>query len=109
MRWNKKEEEIKELPELQLAILERAAQSVARGGELVYSTCTIEPEENFEVVKNFRARHPEFVSVNLVEELPFPLTDERDLRQAMKGTLQILPHKHGMDGFFLAKFRRGEV
>lgn len=109
MRWHKKEEEIKELAELQLEILERAAQSVVPGGELVYSTCTLEPEENFEVVKTFRTRHPEFVSVNLAEILPFPLTDERDLRQAGKGTLQILPHKHGMDGFFLAKFRRGEV
>lgn len=109
MRWNKQEEEINTLPELQLAILERAARSVAPGGELVYSTCTIEPEENFEVVKTFRTRHPEFVSVNLVEEIPFSLSDERDLRQASKGTLQLLPHKHGMDGFFLAKFRRGEV
>jgi 16S rRNA (cytosine967-C5)-methyltransferase len=109
MRWNKKEEEIKALPELQLAILERAALCVVPGGELVYSTCTIEPEENFEVVKAFRTRHPEFVPVNLVEELPYSLTEERDLRQANKGTLQILPHKHGMDGFFLAKFRRNEV
>lgn len=109
MRWNKKEEEIKELAELQLAILERAARSVAADGELVYSTCTLEPEENFEVVKAFRTRHPEFVSVNLAEELPFQLTDKRDLHQANKGTLQILPHKHGMDGFFLAKFRRVEV
>jgi 16S rRNA (cytosine967-C5)-methyltransferase len=109
MRWHKKEEEIQELPPLQLAILERAAQCVRPGGELVYSTCTIEPEENFEVVKAFRAKHPEFNSVSLLEELPFPLTDERDLKQAMKGILQILPQKHDMDGFFLAKFRRGEV
>jgi 16S rRNA (cytosine967-C5)-methyltransferase len=109
MRWHKKEEEINELPQLQLAILERAAQAVAPGGSLVYSTCTIEPEENFEVVKAFRAKHPEFISVSLTEELPFVLEDSGDLRQSEKGILQILPHKHGMDGFFLAKFRRGEV
>lgn len=109
MRWHKKEEEIKELPLLQLAILERAAKCVEVGGELVYSTCTIEPEENFEVVKTFRMKHPEFIPVNLVDELPYPLMDERDQRQAMRGMLQILPHKHGMDGFFLAKFRRGGV
>lgn len=109
MRWNKKEEEIKELPQLQLAILERAAQCVVPSGELVYSTCTIEPEENFEVVKAFRAKHPEFTPMSLMDELPFSLTDERDIRQASKGILQILPHKHGMDGFFMAKFRRGEV
>lgn len=109
MRWHKKEEEIQELPPLQLAILERASQCVTPGGELVYSTCTIEPEENFEVVKAFRAKHPEFIPVSLLEELPFPLTEEKDRNQAKKGILQILPHKHGMDGFFLAKFRRGEV
>lgn len=109
MRWHKKEEEIQELPPLQLAILERASQCVTPGGELVYSTCTIEPEENFEVVKAFRAKHPEFIPVSLLEELPFSLTEEKDLNQAKKGILQILPHKHGMDGFFLAKFRRGEV
>lgn len=109
MRWHKEEKEISELPRLQLAILERAAQTVAPGGELVYSTCTIEPEENFEVVKAFRAKHPDFLPVNLAEELPFSLTSEQDLKQAQKGFWQILPHKHGMDGFFLAKFRREEV
>ncbi|NMA70241.1 MAG: 16S rRNA (cytosine(967)-C(5))-methyltransferase RsmB, partial [Desulfitobacterium sp.] len=50
MRWHKSEQEIKALPELQLSILEKASQCVAPQGELVYSTCTIEPEENFEVV-----------------------------------------------------------
>ncbi|AGA70152.1 ribosomal RNA small subunit methyltransferase RsmB [Desulfitobacterium dichloroeliminans LMG P-21439] len=109
MRWHKTEEEIKSLPELQLALLERAAQCVALGGELVYSTCTIEPEENFEVIKAFRAQHPEFATVDLVEGLPYSLDSEQDRKQATKGFLQILPHKHGMDGFFLAKFRRVEV
>lgn len=106
LRWNKAEEEISELPALQLEILERAAQCVALGGELVYSTCTIEPEENFEVVKSFRKAHPEFKPINLLDVLPFSLNDERDIRQAEKGMLQILPHRHGMDGFFLAKFKR---
>jgi len=109
MRWHKEEEEIKALPELQLALLERAAQCVATDGELVYSTCTIEPEENFEVVKAFRAKYPEFTPVNLAEGFPYSLKSEQDMKQAAKGFLQILPHKHGMDGFFLAKFRRGEV
>lgn len=109
MRWHKEEEEIKALPALQLAILERAAQCVAAGGELVYSTCTTEPEENFEVVKAFRAKHPEFTTVDLSGELPYSLASEQDRKQAAKGFLQILPHKQGMDGFFLAKFRRVEV
>ncbi|ODA40951.1 16S rRNA (cytosine(967)-C(5))-methyltransferase RsmB [Desulfosporosinus sp. BG] len=106
LRWRKEEQDIKDLPQLQLAILERAASCVAVGGDLIYSTCTIEPEENFELVKKFRSEHPEFEPVNLVENLPFTLEDSREIQQASKGMLQLLPHRHGMDGFFLAKFRR---
>ena len=109
LRWQKEEQDLKDLPLLQLAILERAASCVEVGGDLIYSTCTIEPEENFELVKRFRFAHPEFETVNLVGVLPFALEDERDIRQASKGMLQLLPHRHGMDGFFLAKFRRKEV
>ena len=109
LRWQKEEQDLLDLPRLQLAILERAASCVEVGGNLIYSTCTIEPEENFELVKTFRAAHPEFEPVNLVEDLPFPLVDSRDKQQASKGMLQLLPHRHGMDGFFLAKFRRREV
>lgn len=109
LRWQKKEEELEGFPQLQLGILERAAGVVKPLGELVYSTCTVEPEENFEVVKAFRLSHPEFIPVDLTEGLPFTLWDERDIRQAKKGMLQLLPQRHGTDGFFLAKFRRGEV
>jgi len=109
LRWQKEEQDLKELPLLQLAILERAASCVEVGGDLVYSTCTIEPEENFELVKTFRLAHPEFETVNLVEDLPFDLGDPRDIQQASKGMLQLLPHRHNTDGFFLAKFRRREV
>lgn len=106
LRWQKTEQDLQCLPSLQLAILERAASCVEVGGDLIYSTCTIEPEENFELIKKFRSTHPEFIPVNLVDDLPFKLEDARDLQQATKGMLQLLPHRHGTDGFFLAKFRR---
>lgn len=106
LRWQKKEEEIKRLPELQLAILLKAAEHVRPGGDLVYSTCTLEPEENYEVVKAFRQLRPEFTSVDLIEELPFFIEGDKDSKQLHKGVWQILPHIHHMDGFFLAKFRR---
>ncbi len=108
-RWRKEEHDLTELPQLQRAILDRAAAMVTPGGELVYSTCTVEPEENFEVIKAFRVDHPEFTPVDITESLPFRLTDERDCRQAEKGMLQLLPHRHGTDGFFLAKLRRAGV
>jgi 16S rRNA (cytosine967-C5)-methyltransferase len=106
LRWQKEEQDLKNFPLLQLAILERAASCVEVGGDLIYSTCTVEPEENFELVKTFRSAHPEFEPVNLVKSLPFTLEDQRDIQQASKGMLQLLPHRHGMDGFFLAKFHR---
>jgi len=106
LRWQKEEKDLKDLPSLQLAILERAASCVKDGGTLVYSTCTTEPDENFELVKQFRMSHPEFEPVDLADALPFILEETRDIKQARKGMLQLLPHRHGMDGFFLAKFRR---
>lgn len=105
LRWQKREDEIEKLPELQLAILLKAAERVIPGGELVYSTCTIEPEENFEIVKAFRKLKPEFSPVDLTRELPFPVTEKNDLQQLQKGVWQILPHLHRMDGFFFAKFK----
>ncbi|AFM42566.1 ribosomal RNA small subunit methyltransferase RsmB [Desulfosporosinus acidiphilus SJ4] len=106
LRWQKAEGDIQDLPVLQLAILERAASCVDVGGDLIYSTCTIEPEENFELIKKFRSAHPEFEPVNLADALPFKLEDPRDLQQAKKGMLQLLPQRHGTDGFFIAKFHR---
>ncbi|MGI5900895.1 MAG: 16S rRNA (cytosine(967)-C(5))-methyltransferase RsmB [Desulfitobacteriia bacterium] len=106
LRWQKKESEIEELAKLQLEILLQASEKVKPQGELVYSTCTIEPEENFEVIKVFRNLKPEFKSVDLIPALPFSVTEERDLQQLSKGVWQILPHRHGMDGFFIAKLKR---
>lgn len=106
LRWQKREDEIEKLPELQLAILLNASERLLDGGELVYSTCTIEPEENFEVIKAFRKLKPEFQPVDLFKEIPFEVTEQKDLQQLKKGVWQILPHLHDMDGFFIAKFKK---
>ncbi|MFA6807984.1 MAG: 16S rRNA (cytosine(967)-C(5))-methyltransferase RsmB [Eubacteriales bacterium] len=104
LRWHKLEDELEIFPEIQLAILMRAAEFVRAGGELVYSTCTVEPVENFEVVKAFRKACPWFEPVDLSEKLPFVVNEENDLRQLKKGVWQILPQHQNMDGFFIAKF-----
>ncbi|HEX3015028.1 MAG TPA: 16S rRNA (cytosine(967)-C(5))-methyltransferase RsmB [Desulfobacteria bacterium] len=108
-RWKKNPEIIEELRVLQLPILAEAAKVVKPGGTLVYSTCTIEPEENFEVVKAFRRTHPEFQAVDLNPVLPFELKRREDQRMAAKGYIQFLPHIHGMDGFFIARMQRSGV
>ncbi len=84
------------LPDIQLAILENACRYVKRGGTLVYSTCTILPEENEENVARFLSRHPEFSLV------PFSVGGI----EANKGYLTLLPDEYPTDGFFIAKLTR---
>jgi 16S rRNA (cytosine967-C5)-methyltransferase len=67
---------------------------VKKGGILVYSTCTVLPEENEENVARFLANHPEFFSVD------FAVGDVK----SENGMLSLSPDLHGTDGFFVAKF-----
>ena len=97
-RWNKTAAEIDALPALQLEILASAAQAVKKGGVLVYSTCTIEREENQDVVKAFLAAHPEFVLENTGDFLPGKKRAEK--------MVQLYPHIDGTDGFFIARMKK---
>ncbi len=90
--------EIEALPSLQSAILDSAAQAVRPGGVLVYSTCTIEPQENSAVVEAFLARHPEFTLEPVGGCLPESRREEK--------MLQLYPQRDGTDGFFIARMRR---
>lgn len=105
-RWRKAEGDIAELKRLQTAILNEAARLVKPGGTLVYSTCTVEPDENFEVIKEFRQSHRDFVPQDLNNLLPFRLERPEDIHMAAKGYVQLLPHIHGTDGFFIARLDR---
>jgi 16S rRNA (cytosine967-C5)-methyltransferase len=99
-RWRKKPDQMKELGRIQEGLIESAARHVRPGGTLVYSTCTISPSENEDQVHNFLARHPEFAADDLAAELP----EFRHPRTPR--FLQLLPHVHGTDGFFIARLRR---
>ena len=68
--WRFREEELPGITELQYEILEAAALRVAPGGQLVYSTCSIEPEENTRQIERFTAAHPEFEPVGGEQLLP---------------------------------------
>lgn len=59
-RWRVAQSDLKKLPEMQLAMLQNAAQFVREGGRLAYSTCSIEPEENEHVVQKFLQQNQEF-------------------------------------------------
>ncbi len=84
------------LPSIQAAILNNASKYVKRGGVLVYSTCTLLPEENENNVLGFLSSHPDFsLCPWSVGELSAP-----------NGMITLYPHIHGTDGFFIAKLIR---
>ncbi|MBQ9780953.1 MAG: 16S rRNA (cytosine(967)-C(5))-methyltransferase RsmB [Clostridia bacterium] len=91
------------LPAIQADILEASAKYVKDGGVLVYSTCTILPTENQQVVSAFLKNHPEFTA----EDFMIPAQDPAVASvESHDGMVTLLPHRHGTDGFFIAKLRK---
>lgn len=105
-RWRKSPEQIPELLKLQAAILESSSRCVKAGGVLVYCTCTITGEENLGQVNAFLTGHPEFEPEDLRPLLPLALDQGGTLAG---GYIQILPYRHGMDGFFIARMRKKRI
>jgi 16S rRNA (cytosine967-C5)-methyltransferase len=98
-RWRKTKSQLRELAMLQNELLEAAAQKVKRGGFLVYSTCSLEIEENETQVHTFLQRQPDWkVATDLEAALQAVATPE--------GFLQTWPHRNGCDGMFAAKLQR---
>ena len=91
-------EGLDELARLQRAILETAARYVKPGGRLVYSTCTLNPDENAGVVRPFLTAHPEF-RTRSVEGVLHGTTKDDDF-------LTLYPFRTGTDGFFIASLER---
>ncbi|HET7922017.1 MAG TPA: RsmB/NOP family class I SAM-dependent RNA methyltransferase [Gammaproteobacteria bacterium] len=90
---------------LQASILSAASQLVRPGGRLVYATCSLLDAENRETVVQFLSQHPDFTLTHPESllaarsiSLPGAVTSE--------GALQLLPHRHGTDGFFAAVLMR---
>ena len=83
--------------ETQRAMLEAAAGAVAPGGALIYSTCSLEPEENTDAVEWLEANAAE------LRRVPFPAPEEL----VADGMLSIFPPDHGIDGLFAAAWRKG--
>lgn len=100
LRWKRTEEELENSVKLQEELLDEAANHVKRGGRLVYSTCSIEPEENWEQIQKFLERYDNFELENLEEFLPEEVLAEDGF------AYQTLPHKHGCDGHFGVRLNR---
>ena len=84
------------LPDIQLDILKNACQYVKDGGILIYSTCTVFPEENLQNVERFLKLHSEF------ELTPFTV----GTLSVPNGYITLLPNDHHTDGFFIAKLTK---
>lgn len=98
-RWRLRASDLAVMGTLQRDILRAAAEVVRPGGLLVYSTCSLEPEENDDQVDRFLEERPEWRL-----EPPEPGTVPDEVVDA--GRLRVLPHVHGTDGAFAARLRR---
>ncbi|MEX0895253.1 MAG: 16S rRNA (cytosine(967)-C(5))-methyltransferase RsmB [Balneolaceae bacterium] len=94
LRWKRTEDDLKDLVQLQIELLDEAANMVKKGGRLIYSTCSLEEEENWGQVQNFLKRYDNFELENLSDFLP-----EEVLIEDGKA-YQTFPHKHNCDGHF---------
>jgi 16S rRNA (cytosine967-C5)-methyltransferase len=105
IKWRRRQEDLGRAGWLQQELLTGVAPAVAPGGLLVYSTCSLEPEETEAVVATFLKGHPQF---SLAEFCPGESGAASAAFAAMAegGLLRAWPHRHGTDGFFVARFRR---
>lgn len=98
-RWTRKPADVDASALLQRKLLESAARQIGRNGILVYSTCSIEPEENELQIQSFLKDHPEFVHAGCPDSIPQTYIDKN-------GFLSITPFAHGMDGMFGARLKK---
>ena len=99
IRWRRKVSDIKEMSKKQYSILNHCAKFINSNGTLVYATCSIEPEENWNVVEQFLKLNPQFFIEKMHSKIPESWIDEN-------GALLTLPYVHGVDGMFAAKIKR---
>ena len=99
IKWKKDLLDIRRMNEFQLKYITKAASLVKPDGYIVYSTCSIEPEENFGIIEKFLNNNSNFQLISARGIFPDELIDEH-------GCIQTLPHVHQMDGAFAAKIWR---
>jgi 16S rRNA (cytosine967-C5)-methyltransferase len=97
VKWRRRPADLGSASRQQSEILAAASTMVKPGGRLVYATCSLEPEENDDVVRVFLGAHPAF-AIDRPETFPLPLDPD--------GWLRCLPHRDGTDGFTAVRFRR---
>lgn len=103
IKYNKTASDVKGLLDIQFDLLKTARKLIKPNGVIVYSTCTVEYEENRGIVDKYLAAYAD------MELVPLTNLEGRDKLQIENDTLQVLPQHFGGDGFFVAAFRKKEV
>lgn len=98
IKWNKESTDIEDISKLQYSILENASKYVKENGTLVYSTCTIEKDENINLINKFLENNNNFKLVDFNH-----IIDNSGEIIRKSGYLELYPNIHGTDGFFIAK------
>ena len=99
IKWRRKPKHLKKVVELQRSILNNVHKFVKQGGVLVYATCSLEKEENWQVVEAFLKLHDDFKVASIEKHQLINLIDE-------KGALKTFPPENKMDGMFAVKMIR---
>ncbi len=102
IKWKKEREHYSVLAGKQKKILHNASKYLKPGGMMVYSTCTVMPEENHEVFLDFLQNNPEFAPCDITGLVSPALKSD----SCKKGFIQLFPNIHGTDGFFIGKMVR---
>jgi 16S rRNA (cytosine967-C5)-methyltransferase len=96
IRWRRTADDIRYLVSIQYSILETAAKLVKPSGVMVYSTCTTEPEENWELIDRFLMDHPSWRRYNAERWVDQSVVNPR-------GEVETYPHIHNMDGSYAVR------
>ncbi len=99
IKWKRDLIDLTRLNEFQHKYIRKAASLVKVNGYFVYSTCSIEPEENYTIVEEFLKENPDYQLISAKGSFSDEIVDEH-------GCIQTLPHLHQMDGAFAAKIMR---
>jgi 16S rRNA (cytosine967-C5)-methyltransferase len=102
IKWKIPKKDWKRFSHRQLNLLERLAPQVKVSGVLIYAVCSVEPEENEDVLRAFLSRHTGFVFDTDTGKLPPSIA----LAIESSGTLKTYPQFSEMDGFFMARLKR---
>ena len=101
IRWRRKKEDVSNFSKIQMDILNNISKYLKIRGKLVFSTCSIEPEENWGIIKNFLRSNSNFTLLPCNSSLPQSWVNNH-------GCLETLPHINGVDGMFAAKMIRND-